>query len=37
MSGTAFVSTGDLKRGNAALSKILETAAGGGCSTSGGA
>lgn len=37
MSGTAFVSIGDLKRGNAALSKILETAASGGCSTSGGA
>lgn len=39
MSNTAFVSIGDLKRGRQALSpvaQILETAASGGCSTSGG-
>ena len=36
MSNTAFVSIGDLKRGRQAVSQILETAASGGCSTSGG-
>lgn len=37
MSSTTFVSIGDLKKGRAAVSQILETAAAGGCSTSGGA
>ncbi len=37
MSNTAFVSIGDLRRGRSAVSQILETAASGGCSTSGGA
>ncbi len=37
MSNTAFVSIADLGRGRQAVSKILETAAAGGCSTSGGA
>ncbi len=36
MSSTAFVSIGDLRKGRAAVSQILETAAQGGCSTSGG-
>ncbi len=37
MSNTAFVSLADLGRGRQAVSKILETAASGGCGTSGGA
>ena len=36
MSNTAFVSIADLRRGRSAVSEILETAASGGCSTSGG-
>ncbi len=36
MSNTAFVSIADLRRGRSAVSAILETAASGGCSTSGG-
>ncbi len=37
MSNTAFVSIADLGRGRQAVSRILETAASGGCGTSGGA
>ena len=36
MSNTAFVSIGDLRKGRQVVSQILEAAAAGGCSTSGG-
>ena len=36
MSNTAFVSIGDLRRGNQVVSQIIETVASGGCSTTGG-